>query len=110
MTGSHDGLATLTSPHGYKHYSKAELELSASQGCSCCSMLLMRALEEWPVSNDWDPRIVALDERGTPILTRVGHFNFESQKLSLLRCKKRDGNDTAVFDIFVAAAKRKWNI
>lgn len=73
-------------------------------------MLLAKAMEEWSVSTGWDLRIRALDEKGTYITARPGNSGFGEQKLGLLRCKKRAGNDTAVFDLYVSAGRGRWNV
>ena len=110
MTGSPEGLASLTSPDGYKNHSRAQLESSASQGCPCCSILLTKAMEEWSISKEWDLRIIALDEKCMPIITRTHDFWLKERKLGLLRCKKCARNDTAVYDLYVSARRGKWNV
>jgi hypothetical protein len=106
MTGSLDGFAALMSSDGYKHHSKADLEMSASNGCICCKMLLAKTLEEWSGTKNWFPRIVALDGKG--LLLRPVDFSSGQQKLCSLRYKKARGIDTMVFDIYISATEGKY--
>jgi hypothetical protein len=105
MTGSLDGFAALMSSDGYKHHSKAGLEMSTSNGCTCCKILWAKTLEEWPGTRNWFPRIVALDEKG--LLLRPEDFSSGQQKLCSLRYRKTRGIDTMVFDIYISATEGK---
>jgi len=112
LTGSQEGLAFLFSKDGLKHHSKANFEASASHGCPCCIMLLEKALEEgagWSGSSeDWDPRIVALDGQGKPVrVPPSGNNVFGQDNICTLRYKRQAWNDTAVIDLFVSNTPRK---
>jgi len=39
MTSTFDGLRQLASADGYRHFDVADLHRSATNGCSCCSLL-----------------------------------------------------------------------
>ncbi|RKL26243.1 hypothetical protein BFJ72_g13816 [Fusarium proliferatum] len=99
MTGSREGFRALTSPSGYQHLSKIELEQSAEKGCPCCGMLWACALKMnkmWKRAEIWEPTVTA-------------HCELESARLSFLRYTRRaePGDGKAHFDIHLSAAPRK---